>query len=178
MFLFIESLGDDDKQRLTRLYEKYSGRMFSAARKILGDDPEAEDAVQNAFISVSKKLGKLNELDEDATCGYMFTVVKNEAYMILRKRREIPADDGFDELSGCSDVQIETELRDEYEYAVKLIMDMDDTYRGPLYLCVVMGYTPREASSILKRSEATVRVQISRAKQMIANKLREAGYES
>ena len=93
MFLFIESLGDDDRQRLTRLYEKYSGRMFSAARKILGDDPEAEDAVQNAFISVSKKLGKLNELDEDATCGYMFTVVKNEAYMILRKRREIPADE-------------------------------------------------------------------------------------
>lgn len=179
MLLFLpDTLDYSDKQKLTELYEKHSKRMFSAANAILKNEYEAEDAVHNAFVSVAKMLHRINDKDEDAMCGYLFTVVKNEAYMILRKRRnDLPFEDS-EELIGSDgkDIEVEAHGRDAYNYAVKIITEMDDTYRGPLYLTVVMGYSEKEAAKMLKRSESTVRTQISRAKKMVADKLKEAGY--
>ena len=54
---------------------------------------------------------------------------------------------------------------------------MDDRYRAPLYMTVVMGYSAKEAAKILGRDHKTVKVQISRARKMLADALTEAGYE-
>ena len=173
-----ETLGKDDRQRLMDMYEKYSRHMYARAKSILGDGFEAEDAVQNAFVSVSKKIRLTDGKDEDELCGYMLTVVKNEAYMILRKKKNEDLPGELPDVSDGADTEIEISRREEYEYAIKIISEMDEIYRGPLYLNVVMGYSAKETAALLKRRAATVRVQISRAKQMIAKKLKEAGYES
>lgn len=178
MILFLpDTLEEYDRRRLTVIYEKYSGRMYTAAKRILNNGEDAEDAVQNAFYSVAKKIKSINIHEEDALCGYLITVVKNEAITILRKRKNTASFEEIADIPDGKDTVFETEKRDIYEYAVKVMTEMDDTYRAPLYLTVVMGYTSKEAAKILKRGEATVRVQISRAKQMLAKKLKEAGYE-
>ena len=180
MLLFLpDTLDCNDKQKLTELYEKYSRRMYSAANAILKNEYEAEDAVHNAFVSVAKMLHRINDKDEDAMCGYLFTVVKNEAYTLLRKRHnDVPIDEVTELPDGGFDVEVTAHGRDAYYYAIKVITEMDETYRGPLYLTVVMGYSDKEAAKMLKRSESTVRTQISRAKKMVADKLKEAGYGS
>ncbi len=172
-----DTLEKDDKQRLEYVYEKYGRRMFAAAKRITENDSDAEDALHNAFVRVSKRIGGLNLNDGEALCGYLFTVVKNEAANILRKRKNVlPLDDVKDASDG-GDVVFETERREIYEYAVKIIAQMDETYRAPLYLNAVMGYSAAETAKELGRKTATVRVQISRAKKMLADKLKEAGYE-
>ncbi|MBQ7698718.1 MAG: sigma-70 family RNA polymerase sigma factor [Clostridia bacterium] len=178
MFLFsADVLEEYDRRRLAVVYEKYSGRMYTAAKRILNNGEDAEDAVQNAFYSIAKRMNNIDIHDENALCGYLLTVVKNEAIEILRKRKNAVPVDELTDLTDSSDTVFETEKREVFEYAVKIIMRMDETYRAPLYLTAVMGYTSKETSKILKRSEATVRVQISRAKKMLAKQLKEAGYE-
>ena len=178
MLLFLaEALEEDDRQRLTLMYEKYSRRMYTTAKRILGSGEDAEDAVQNAFVSVAKRMKTINIYDEDALCGYLIAVVKNEAVDLLRKRKNTVDVDDVTELPGSCDTVFETEKREVFDYAVNVMKQMDNTYRAPLYLSVVMGYSSKETADILKRSPATVRVQISRAKQMLAEKLKEAGYE-
>ena len=54
---------------------------------------------------------------------------------------------------------------------------MDDTYRAPLYLRYVMGYSVKETARLLKRNEQTVKGQLARGKKMIISQLKEAGYE-
>jgi len=171
------SLKKDDKQRLSYVYERYGRRMFSAAKQITQNDSDAEDALHNAFVRVAKRMKKLNLNDEDALCGYLFTVVKNEAANILRKRKNTLPLDEIENISDGYDFTFETERREIYEYATKIMTEMDDTYRAPLYLSVVMGYSAAETAKELDRNIATVRVQISRAKKMLADKLKEAGYE-
>ena len=178
MLLFTaEALNENDKQRLTLMYEKYSRRMYTAAKRILNSGEDAEDAVQNAFVSVAKRMGSINIYDEDALCGYLIAVVKNEAIDVLRKRKNTVPEDELTDTPDSFDTVFETEKREVFEYAVKIMTQMDDIYRAPLYLNVVMGYSPKETADVLKRAPATVRVQISRAKQMLAEKLKEAGYE-
>ena len=178
MLLFLpDVLEEYDRRRLTVIYEKYSGRMYTAAKRILNNSEDAEDAVQNAFYSIAKRMKNIDIHDETALCGYLITVVKNEAVTILRKRKNSVPVEELEDLPDNADTVFETEKRDVFEYAVKIITEMDVTYRAPLYLCVVMGYTSKQTAKILKRSPATVRVQISRAKKMLAEKLKEAGYE-
>lgn len=178
MLLFTaEFAGRSKKERLSDLYEKHSRRMFTAAKRILGSERDAEDAVQNAFVSVAKKMDLINDRDDDAMCGYLFAVVKNEAYLILRKRKDTLSAEDLADVPSAADVEIETADRQAYEYAVKLLSEMDEKYRAPLYLTAVMGYSPKEAASLLRREESTVRVQISRAKRILTEKMKEAGYE-
>ena len=172
-----DTLEKDDKQRLSYVYERYGRRMFSAAKQITQSNSDAEDALHNAFVRVAKRIKKLNLNDEDALCGYLFTVVKNEAATILRKRKNTLPIDDVEEVPDGYDPAFETERREIYEYATKIMTKMDDTYRAPLYLTVVMGYSAAETAKELGRNIATVRVQISRAKKMLADKLKEAGYE-
>lgn len=178
MLLFLpDTMSIDDKQRISKLYEKHSRRLFAAAKAVTGNASDAEDAVQNAFVSVVKNIGRINIDDEEALRGYMLTVVKNEAINILRKRKD---SEPVDEMAGIADgfdVEFLTEKREVYEYAVKIMSAMDERYRAPLYMTVVMGYSAKEAAKILGRDHKTVKVQISRARKMLADALTEAGYE-
>lgn len=178
MLLFIpDTLPDDDKQLISKMYEKHCRRMFAAAKQITNDNSDAEDAVQNAFVSIVKNIGRINIDDEEALRGYLLTVVKNEAINILRKRKNLePADKMTEVADGC-DVEFLTEKREVFEYAVKIMSAMDEKYRAPLYMTVVMGYSAKEAAKILGRDHKTVKVQISRARKMLADALTEAGYE-
>jgi len=178
MLLFIpDTLPDDDKQLISKMYEKHCRRMFAAAKQITNDKGDAEDAVQNAFVSIVKNIGRINIDDEEAMRGYLLTVVKNEAVNILRKRKDSePVDEMTGIADGC-DVEFLTEKREVFEYAVKIMSAMDEKYRAPLYLSTVMGFSIKEVAKTLGRDHKTVKVQISRARKMLADALTEAGYE-
>ena len=179
MILFMaDTMPYTNKEKLRILYDTYRQRMYSAAVRITGNTADAEDAVQNAFISVSKHLSKINVLDEDALKGYLIAVVKNEAINIIRRADKAGCDDGAELAEDpFADVEARVWDREVYEMIISILRGMDDRYRAPLYLSCVMGYTVKETASQLHRNEQTVKGQIVRGKQMIISKLKEAGYE-
>ena len=87
MLLFMaDTLSYGDKQKLETMYEKYKRKMYSAAKRILSDGDKAEDATQNAFISMAENIRRINITDDYAPQGYVLAIVTNEAYNITRAK--------------------------------------------------------------------------------------------
>ncbi|MBP5207698.1 MAG: sigma-70 family RNA polymerase sigma factor [Clostridia bacterium] len=176
MLLFMaETLDAPQRRKLERLYAQYGKKMYAAARRICGD--LAEDAVQNAFVSIAKNIEKTDGRDDDGLAGYVIAIAKNEAYDLMRKTEKTEDIDSLPVPDPFSDPAERVFERDAFEAAVKLIRDMDDKYRTPLYLVCVMGMSIKEAASSLRLREKTVGVRVYRAKKLLADKLKEAGYE-
>ena len=179
MLLFTaDTLSQSDRQKLEVMYDRYRRKMYSAAKRILNDGFKAEDAVQNAFVAIAKNMDKINVNDEDALEGYVIVIAKNEAYNIIRAEDKAELYDEEPLLTDpFSDVGAKVFEKDVYEKIIFILREMDDTYRSPLYLNCVMGYSVKETAKKLHRNEQTVKGQIMRGKKLIISKLKEAGYE-
>ena len=178
LFFTAESADMNEKQRLEYIYRRYSKKMFSAAYRISGSQSDAEDAVQNAFVNICKNLKRLDEKDEDAMRGYVLAIATNEAYNIIRGRGNEISTDELPEATDGGDVEIKVAEGAEFKEAIRIMRQMDNRYRAPLYLYYVMGYSLKETAKQLKRNEGTVRVQIARGLQILKKSMKEAGYES
>jgi RNA polymerase sigma-70 factor (ECF subfamily) len=141
--------------------------MYNVSYRITGNQDEAEDALQEAFISAFRSLDSYRG---EATFGsWLKRIVVNKAINALKKRKmeSFPEDEEFD----IPDVETES----QYEPALsveklrKAIESLPDGYRTVLSLYLVEGYDHQEIAEILNITESTSKSQLNRAK----NKLRE-----
>jgi len=70
--------------RLAELYDQHGARLYRYALMILADGAAAEDAVQEAFCELWRASARDAMLVNPA---YLTTIVRNECYSALRKRR-------------------------------------------------------------------------------------------
>lgn len=83
--LFIE-IKLDNKTSFEQLYQKYSSLVYGIAFSILKNKEDSEDVVQNVF----SKLYKMNKekLPSDKETSWLYTLSKNEAISLYRKKNE------------------------------------------------------------------------------------------
>ena len=95
---FFLLLIEDESRReeYAAAYYKYRQHLFVVAKTILKDDALAEDAIQNAFLSIIEK-DSLPDVDEKKLKAFLTIIVRNKVVDILRQRKhimeEVPADD-------------------------------------------------------------------------------------
>ena len=77
---------------LAELYDEYGPRLYRYALLLLANRAAAEDAVQEAFVQLGRAMQK--RPDVEASFGYLATIVRNECYTSLRKRRRRAEDPG------------------------------------------------------------------------------------
>lgn len=68
---------------------QHNQRLFRIARSILGDDGEAEDALQESYVRAFTKIGEFRQQSSLGT--WLSRIVVNEALSRLRKLRSLPA---------------------------------------------------------------------------------------
>ena len=76
-----------DKQKFTDIYEQYHPQMEQTALRILKNQHDAEDAVQNAFMQIIRHFEKIDEIPCEKLPFWIVCIVKNEAITILRKNQ-------------------------------------------------------------------------------------------
>jgi RNA polymerase sigma factor (sigma-70 family) len=146
--------------------------LFRTALAILGNEADARDATQEAFLACWRRLGDLREIDRfDAWLG---RILINECRMTLRSRRrvrEVAVDettDGFDRLppdhrSGMAAV----ETSDFDDAFARLSVDQ----RALLVLHHLHGYGVREIGTWLGVPTGTVKWRLSRARNALRREL-------
>jgi RNA polymerase sigma-70 factor (ECF subfamily) len=72
---------------LADLYEQYGPRLYRYALLILADAAGAEDVVHDAFCRLAEALQRQADV---VTLPYLTTIVRNECYSRLRRRRRSP----------------------------------------------------------------------------------------
>lgn len=161
----IEQCRQGDAKAQFQLYKLYYKGMYSVARRIINDDMEAEDVMQEAFLKAFRKIGTYR--GEVSFGSWLKKIVVNRSLDHLKKKKII-----FEEVNErnaqIADYQMESVEIDEKAIR-KAIQDLPDNYRVVLSLFLLEGYDHEEISQILGISNSASRVQLLRAK----NKLRE-----
>lgn len=165
-----------DESAYQSLYQHYSKAMFNVALRMVKDRDEAEDVLQDAFVSAFTHLGSYSG---KATFGaWLKRIVVNKAINFLKKQRA-----NLVELKVDIDLEDSTESdHQDVEYRVKTVQSaiekLPDGYRVVLSLYLLEGYDHKEIGEILGISESTSKTQYLRAKQKIVSLLeKEATYE-
>lgn len=152
-----------------QLYKLYSRAMYNAVLRIVKDKQEAEDILQEAFISAFEKI---HTYKGDSTFGaWLKRIALNKAINNLRKRhlqlislKEAPPD--------IAEERDETEEYDIKEIK-KAIAGLPDGYRVVITLYLIEGYDHNEIADILNISVSTSKSQFNRAKKKLRSLLKQ-----
>ena len=70
--------GDDRRQALSQLYDRYAGGLYAYACVLARSLAEAEDAVQECFARLAERPGRLKDVENPR--GYLFRMLRNECF--------------------------------------------------------------------------------------------------
>ncbi len=83
--LSLDALKSGDRDEFARLVDVYSGPIYRLAMKMLGDQQDVEDVLQNTFLNAFKHIRSFEERSSLAT--WLYRIAANEALMRIRKQR-------------------------------------------------------------------------------------------
>jgi len=157
-----------DRKAQMEIYRLYHKPLFNTCMRIVGDETEAEDVMQEAFLKAFNLLQK-TELTASLG-GWLRKIVINMAIDVVRKRKVF-----FEPVDEIRDVQIEETADSEWQETVsdkirmikEGMMKLPDKYRSILSLYLIEGYDHDEISGILKISASTSRAHLSRGKKKL-----------
>ena len=158
----------EDEDKFKRLYKMYRSAMYNQAYKILNDKQLAEDAVQNAFIMLTKNLQKILDVNCNKTRNYLIIIVRNESLKIYNIRKGYAEDSLREfETSEYRDVQTDVENKETGERIFRIIKGMPPNYSDVLMLKFRYQLDDNEIAETLGITIENVRVRIHRAKKQL-----------
>ena len=168
-FFLVALENDEDRRRFVAIYEQYHERMERVALRILGEQYDAEDAVQNAFLQIIRHFEKIFEIPGEELPFWIISIVKNEALMILRKRsKTVP-------LKEWNGVEKSADHTTGYNELVKLFGNLPEKYRTVLEMKILIGYTDKEIAKHLNISETAVSSRASRGRELLRKLIEKEG---
>ncbi len=155
------------------LYKRYSKAMYNIAIRFLNNKMDAEDILQESFITAFEKLDEL--ADHNAFGSWLKRIVINNCITHLRNIRFdfVNIDDHLHEAD--SDER-ETEITVTPEIVHEYIKNLPAGGRTVLVLYALEGYKHREIAGLLGISESTCKSQYRRALGILNRELKQKLY--
>lgn len=157
------------------LYKLYSKAMFNIAMRIVNDEAEAADVLQDSFVDA---FARIADFRQETTFGlWMKQIVVNKSISQLRKRKMdlVSLDEAHAEELADTEQLDDAEIQYQVQQVKKAIQMLPDGYRVVLSLYLLEGYDHEEISHIMKISENTSRTQFMRAKRKLVEVLKHQG---
>jgi len=131
------------------LYDRHGERMKSIARNLLGNGPDAEDAVQDAFLKAFRSAE-----DFRGTCRlstWLYRLVVNTCYDLLRRKKRRPVAQPLDDVISMPAAAEDHELRLSLEQSLS---QLGERPRTAFLLYAVEGLSHKEIGEVLEISES------------------------
>jgi len=162
-----------DQRAQFQVYKLYYKAMYNTSLRIVNDDMEAEDVMQEAFLSAFEKI---NTYSGTVSFGaWLKRIVVNRSLDALGKRKAI-FEDIESHVGIRDDSSDNTAYREEVDARVEevkaAINRLPEGYRVILSLYLIEGYDHDEIAEMLNISSSTSRSQLSRAKQKLVSELK------
>jgi RNA polymerase sigma-70 factor (ECF subfamily) len=144
-------------------------KLFRFARQFVMREDEAADIVQDTFLKLWLKKDSLHEVRNPET--FAMTMVKNASIDRLRKRKTLRLDEIKKDPAEASTPLDSLTNSEAYDQVLDFIQSLSEQQRMLINLRDVEGYDYAEIAEISGLSINTIRVNISRARQSIRNKI-------
>ena len=178
----VQALLAGEKYACAEVIERHGSQMYAVALRIMGDHSEAEDVVQEAFISACNKASGFEGRSKLST--WLYRITTNAALMRLRKRRDDvvsldePQSWGDDsnlaprELSDWTIEPSQQALTQELRHVMQAAVEnLPPSLRAAFVLRDVQGLSTQEAADALEISESALKVRLHRARLALREKL-------
>jgi RNA polymerase sigma-70 factor (ECF subfamily) len=147
-------------------------KLYRFAFRLLGDNEEAKDVVQEVFIKVWNGREQMSEIQNmEAWC---MRITKNLSLDRLRQQRRRPTDSlekGM-QISNTSLSPAEsTELSESMKKISELMAQLPEKQRQVMHLRDIEGYSYNEISEILEIDMSQVKVSLFRARNAVRERL-------
>ena len=148
------------------LYKRYSSTLFSICLKYSPNYAEAEDSLQDAFLTIFKKIEQFK--DKGSFEGWMKRITVNTVLQKYRKQRvfdivkEEHLEDGEEEIE---DTNI------PLDFLLKIIQELPHRYRLVFTMYVMDGYSHKEIAEMLGISDGTSKSNLARARGILKTKI-------
>lgn len=171
-----------DESAFTELMRRHKEAAYRVALRNLDDPDEAYDAVQEAFVSAWRNLGRYDPNRPFRT--WFFRIVVNKCRDRRRRRRvrafffnaeslETPA--VANTIEGDASAEQSLLAREELRRTLAAISRLPETQRQAFILSVIEGLPQGETAEILGITVKAVETRIARARKQIAAELSDAG---
>jgi len=155
-----------DKKAQAEIYQLYTGKLFALCLKYSRNYQEAQDNLQNGFITIFNKIEQYNF--KGSFEGWLKRIIINTALQTYREKNvlsliteEIP-----------EEVTVEIDERQiSLDFLLKLIQELPNKYRLVFNLYVLDEYSHKEVAGMLNISEGTSKSNLSRARAILRDKI-------
>ena len=149
------------------IYRLYYKAMYNSCFRIVNNTQEAEDVMQEAFLSA---FDKINSYKGEVSFGaWLKRIVVNRALDFLKKNKidSLPLDEKINQLREQEETQENIEIEKNVDEIKKGIKQLPSGYRIVLSLYLIEAYDHEEIGEILNISASTSRSQYNRAKKKL-----------
>jgi len=172
-----------DENGYNVLYNRYAKPAYNAIFRLVRDAGEAEDLLQETFITVFSELDKLAQVDQVGAWIRRIAVNLSISQMRRKKIRFEVLEEGDltrnDLKRYAQNEEDEAMLLDcRIEELQRTIESLPEVYRAIVILHAFEGMLHKEIGQRLGLSELAVRSQYHRAKKMILKQLSKYPYEA
>lgn len=179
----VEQLRGGDAAAYEALVRQHGPRMLAVARRLLNDEADAADAVQDAFVSVFRSISRFQ--GQSALSTWLHRITVNAALMRRRGRQraaERPIEDFLPRFlddghqaepaaqwrEPAAQAAQRREVRELVQAAIAML---PEAYRNVLQLRDIEGMDTAATAEVLGIQEGAVKVRLHRARQALRGML-------
>jgi len=178
---FVERLKASDPTAYEELIERYAEMVYRVAYRILQDPHDAEDAMQENFLTVYRRIGSFRGDSKFST--WLYRIATNVALDMVRARQrkqghDVSWDDSEEEGAPLPDtvtplpeeILLTQEMREILE---EELQQLSPKLRTALVLYELEGLPMKEVAEVLGISESAAKVRVHRARLLLQDRLRQ-----
>ncbi len=162
-----------DEQGFNYLYDNYSAALYGIIIRILGNEDEAAEALQDIFLKIWNSVQSYRS-DRGSLYTWMLNIARNTALDVLKSKRYRNAQQNqtlpeiVHEHDGLS-----VEQQHEFGELQKVVNSLRDEYRVVIEKAYFSGYTQQEIADELNVPLGTVKTRTRSAMQQLKDLLHE-----
>ncbi|APY11054.1 MULTISPECIES: RNA polymerase sigma factor [unclassified Seonamhaeicola] len=165
----IENCKINDTKAQGELYKLFSSKLFSICLKYSRNYAEAEDNLQDAFLTIFNKIGQYKH--KGSFEGWIKRITVNT---VLQRYRNDKVFDIVNE-NNIEDEAIEVDDDENFslDFLLQIIQELPDRYRLVFNLYVLDGYSHKDIADMLNINVGTSKSNLARARQILKQNIKD-----
>ncbi|MCB0761127.1 MAG: sigma-70 family RNA polymerase sigma factor [Flavobacteriales bacterium] len=160
----LQKCQEGDTRSQLYFYELLHKPVFNTCLRVLGNKVEAEDVMQESFITAFDKLNQLDDLSK--ITGWLCSIARNKSLNYITRNRKTWVD-LTDQHAETEDENEDEEQHFDVAYIYKGIKHLPEGYRVIMNLYLFEGMNHEQIGDSLGISPSTSRSQYTRAKRKL-----------
>jgi len=173
----VERIKRRDAAALRSLFTLHNLKLYRFLVRLAGNETLAEDVVNETFLKVWLKAATFQ--GQSSVSTWLFTIARNEAMSILRKKREAPLDEeaaaGIEDESDTQETTVAK--KDKGAVMRACIAKLTPAHREIIDLVYYQEKSISEIGDILDVPENTVKTRMFHARKQLSEHFRRAGID-